>query len=201
VTFDEAGAVAQIVTAIAAVAGLVGLVWQVRGDHERRKKQATIETWVATRDRRRRLRIDVVDQSRTPAALARSVESRRALNEWLSDIENFALGVNAGVFDLETIDRLAGSYFIRLWWWAGPWIKDRQEDRSPLLYCELETLALRITERREREGTMPMGGFYDAENGGSARDGQSCTSDDRGTAGETAISGPVPPVPEGGRSD
>jgi len=160
---DHVTAIAAAITAVVAILGFGAVIWQVRLDHRRRRGQATLETWIATRERRLRLRTAVLDMDRSPHELSAELETRRALNEWLSDVEAFSLGVNTGIFDFDITDRVAGSFFVRLWNWAGGWIKERQTAASPTVYRELELLAKRIVEKRRADGTMPISGFHERE--------------------------------------
>jgi len=74
---------------------------------------------------------------------------------------DFALGVNEGIFDLELLDRMSGSYVIKIWDWVSPWVT-AQRSESPTLYVELETTAEALRARRIATGIyVPSAKLYD----------------------------------------
>jgi hypothetical protein len=90
-------------TVLIAMLGLGAVVWQVRLDHNRRRAQTTLETWIENRDRRRALLTATMGFEKAPDEISEDVEQRRILNTWLNEIESIALGVNVGVFDIESL--------------------------------------------------------------------------------------------------
>ncbi len=127
-------------------------------DHERRRKQATIEFYAATLERRNALRHELAED-RDSEAITRVTEKLReqgkSAPEWHSVVEylnlweTLATGVNSDVLDYSTISRLSGQRVISIvrnyWSWID-W--RRSELASPSVYSELETLATRIADER-----------------------------------------------------
>lgn len=154
----NAGVVTAVATsgaAIVALCGVVAVIVQVHLDHKRRRGQATIETWMGTRDRRRELRLTATKSRETVFDAASRDDGVRTLNYWLGDLEFMALGVNTGMFDYETIDRMSGSYLIRTWVWVEPWVMHRREQRQSTLFAEFEELAEQLIKDRTDKNTMP----------------------------------------------
>lgn len=133
-------------------------------DHDRRKKQATIEIWAGLQEHRSELQSLIRDafgtEPLTNKAIAEWVEKReagdvdanraiRALVRYLDALEHFATGVNSDVFDLHTANAMCGGSFVRVFPRYGAWIaRQRSELSRPTLYSELEELASEITALR-----------------------------------------------------
>lgn len=170
---------ALILLAVAAQAYFVKLqvsamTAAARLDHERRRKQATIEYWSDHYELRSRLRQAVANrfatQTLTEEQVATLAASRYKDNEdapivealvgYLDSFEYFAAGVNAGVFDLETANSLSGGSFIAAAERYAPWVRQqRVELQRKSLYLELETLALTLSTLRARPSlAQPIAG-------------------------------------------
>lgn len=153
-------------TAIASVAvnfvlfGMVVLqLWisrrVTRGDNARRKKQATIDFWSVTLDRRLKLAdklpldTDLAGIAEFVATLGQADSGKlRALTEFLGLYELLAVGINTEVLDLELFARIAGPRITSVAEGYGEWIRERRTlVNHPLLYDELTTLSGTLTKR------------------------------------------------------
>jgi hypothetical protein len=134
-----------------------------KADHARRKKQATIEFYAATLEKRSALR-STLPSDRDGEAIAQflidAAESKRRardISEYLGLFELLASGVNTGVFDRKVIARMAGGRIRAMVENYRPWIeRQRTLLDAPLLYVELEALAEFLTRRVERRRERAM---------------------------------------------
>jgi hypothetical protein len=142
------------------VTAVIG-IWQirigvnsVREDHDRRRKQATIEYINDVRDRYRAEHRHLLRALGGPMN-AQSVEKIRSnpdLNARLLDLlglfEGLAAGVNAGVFDVELLNRVSGGYLIRVFETYKAYMLARRQSRWPSLYREFEQLVQDLRKLR-----------------------------------------------------
>jgi len=122
-------------------------------DHERRQKQSTIEYFEAMtsnlfdaqakfNDKFSQLDISMVD-------LENHAELLKDATAVLSAFERLSVGVNAGVFCYDLINRMAGSYLIFLYSRFSPYIAEIRKDASRTRsYKEFEQLVYRIKQSR-----------------------------------------------------
>lgn len=127
-------------------------------DHERRKKQATIEFYAATIEARQEL-MDEMPRLHDNDAITGLIEAAsndensdaaRNVAHYLGLFEMLSVAANTDTFDLETIDRLVGSRILRISEVYSPWIESRLENARPGAkpYGELLRLAKRLREMR-----------------------------------------------------
>ena len=122
-------------------------------DHRRRKKQSTIEYYsnmanelYPLDERTNTLLGGVVP---TPEKLSTDKELLALATKLLSSYERLSVGVNAGIFDFDIIDRMAGSHLIALYARFEPYINSiRNEGNQKYFYVEFEKLAMRIRSNR-----------------------------------------------------
>ncbi|CAO3413668.1 hypothetical protein [Azospirillum argentinense] len=146
--------------------GLLVVVWrqlllnseQVRimresyiADHERRKKQSTIEYVNSIREKYRPIvgRLEEKFGINHVINLSEIDENeRRNIRELLSIIEHMAVGVETEVYDIDIVDRMSGSYFLRMRRILDPYISVSQS-RSPNNYVEFDRMCDRIRAKRK----------------------------------------------------
>ena len=136
-------------------------IWQiriginsVRQDHDRRRKQATIEYINDVRDRYRAEHRHLLRVLGGPvnAESVEKIQSNPELNARLLDLlglfEGLAAGVNAGVFDVELLNRVSGGYLIRVFETYKAYMLARRQSRWPSLYREFEELVENLRKLR-----------------------------------------------------
>jgi hypothetical protein len=124
-------------------------------DNQRRKKQATIDFWAATQDRRLKLSDDLPldsDQEAIATFLTSigqgDSDKSRTLTAFLGLYELLAAGINSDVLDLVLFARIAGPRIISVTKGYGAWIDERRTLRNDrLLYDELTTLSDTLNQR------------------------------------------------------
>ncbi len=151
----------------ATILGLVALFVQMRLEHQRSRRMATIEFYRDTVEAREVLR-DRLPNDRDAEALAAFLPDpfssdtprHHDILRHLNYFEMLATGTNRhgggpfrrnGILDLETVDLLAGPRIQGIWNNYGPFIRGRRlRHQEATLYCEIEILATQIAQRRKR---------------------------------------------------
>jgi hypothetical protein len=152
----------ETLSILLAIISVSALFWQIqvalhtmRADHERRKKQATIEFLMS------QVRPLWTEGKRMlDAKWGTSVLSEDALNEIQEDsnareivtnllghLEYLSVGINAKIYDKDILYRASGTYLIRLFYRLRPYIKLAQRD-LPTIYIEFEALIQDFEERK-----------------------------------------------------
>lgn len=145
---------------------------QISADHERRKKQATIEYYSQLRSARIELQATVEAHfgretirekeilellEREASADKSAIEIARVLREYLAGLERLCVGVNTGVFDFDVVRRLGGGHISNVFMRHSAYIIiARRRNQQPTLYCELERLAneLRLASNTDDSGRL-----------------------------------------------
>ena len=168
--WEIVGSISVLVVAVATVVGLVFIILQLRiaaasfmADHERRKKQATIDYVrevrpLYTKCRRvidERYGIDVLSDKDVEEIVTENGEIRNNLKEILTQVEFIAIGVKTGVFDKDLWYRMSGAYMVRIYHRFRPYIKYIQKS-NPNAYIEFEEVAQEF-EARKRLKPDPRG--------------------------------------------
>lgn len=149
----------EIITIIVAIVGTVAAVYNIRlvalsfrADHERRKKQATIE-YVGQTLREARFKIDALYRSKTftKEEFSKLMANSKDYAEWrnaLGVFEHLAVGINAGVYDIDILYRMSGSYITEIFSVVKPYVEWKRE-KYPFAYTEFENLVLDFKNRHE----------------------------------------------------
>lgn len=158
----------EAITLVIAAAALALSIFTYITERLRERKKATMDAY-------NQLQNEVLDKLRdyTPAQMRMIAENSRsqeykaeykALGTLLARFNQFAVGVNTGVYDIKTLRRLAGSYIGIQYNLLKPLI-DRRRIRSPGVYQELEKLVnampdkkwKKTGEKSERKSVKPAG--------------------------------------------
>lgn len=126
----------------------------IRADHERRRKQATIDYMLQVRpiwQESQRL----LDERFGTGTLSENAldeiqtnrDARDVISRLLGNLEHLAVGVNTGVFDRELLFRTSAYFLITIHQRLLPHIKKIQI-KLPTAYIEFEQLAVEFSERR-----------------------------------------------------
>lgn len=140
---------------------------QTAADHERRKKQATIEYYSNLRSSRRELQAEVEHKFGHDALAASEVvllldqeergeptaiEVIRLIKAYFTGLESLAAGVNLEVFDYQTLRRLGGAHIRTVFRQYRAFVDvSRQRKSQDTLYVELELLHDRLSQERPVE--------------------------------------------------
>ncbi|WP_081864929.1 DUF4760 domain-containing protein [Chondromyces apiculatus] len=128
--------------------------WTLKADHERRKKQATIEYANQIREIWQKSKT-IIEQAlnktvsrgspisqKETTIIENTPELLTASMEILARLEHLAVGVNAGVFDASILYRMSGSHLIGIYDYMLEYIKmTRETPDNEFAYIEFGMLA------------------------------------------------------------
>ena len=126
----------------------------LKADHERRRKQATIDFMIQLRpvwQESHRL----LDERFGSGPLAEQAldeiksnrDARDIISQLLGNLEHMAVGANTGVFDRDLLFRTSAYFLTNIYHRLRPYIK-RVQAGLPTAYVEFEQLAMEFDERR-----------------------------------------------------
>jgi hypothetical protein len=108
-------------------------------DHERRRKQSTVEFWTATRGMYYR-NYGLLGAGH---GLDYSADQQTLLREYLGMLEMYAIGINDGLFDFDTARSLSGGFIVRQLERFGTYMEAARTRTAGRAYAQL----LRLRER------------------------------------------------------
>lgn len=121
-------------------------------DHERRRKQATIEYFENMTSKL--FDIEATFDSKLTGSneninINEDADKLKKAVNILVAFEQLSVGVNAGIFDFDILERMAGSYLINIFSIFYPYIKETRKDATHSnSYIEFERLVDKIKEKR-----------------------------------------------------
>ncbi|WP_019888371.1 DUF4760 domain-containing protein [Streptomyces purpureus] len=163
-TYERLSLIASFGALAVSVIAFGALAWQLlmlaratRLDHDRRRKQATMEYLSTTMDRRRELRNAGIPDDRderavealVTRALGGDADAARLISSYLTIYNYLGVAAQSDAFDLSLIDRAWGGSIVALTEHYRPWITEqRARQGEPRLYEDLEWLGRSMTPRR-----------------------------------------------------
>jgi len=137
--------------------GVFVAIWQFKADHNRRKKQSTIEFYNNMSSENKAF-IDRLDeeQIKKTALDYKYVKGNKELYDcvtwYLSRLERLSVGVAAGIFDIVILNNMSGAYLIDKYNQLKTYIREeRIHDNAPKRYDEFEKLVKRIKKYRKKQ--------------------------------------------------
>ena len=124
-----------------------------KADHERRKKQSTIEYLSRIRDIYRPVDRKLIEKYGKKALNPEDVDKADMadLREFLSVLEHLSVGVNTGVYDIELVNRMSGTFLLETHAKVTPYINFSRKDRgSDSIYQEFDVMSRKIKGMREK---------------------------------------------------
>jgi hypothetical protein len=156
-----------LITAIIALFQLNVMVRSFKADHERRKKQATIEYINMIRPEYRKINNLLLEKfGNDPigeSEIKKIIEDHELwskLKDILGMFEHLATGINTGVFDIQILNRMAGSYIIIVYDRFFVYIRERRKATgNNFLFDEYEFLINRLKSirmKRKEKGDIKL---------------------------------------------
>lgn len=129
----------------------------VKADHERRKKQSTIEFYNEIYPYLRDCKMEIANAFGegyvTPddKRYQENQSLQKAITEYLTIIERFAVGVNAGIYDVNVFARTSGKVVSDTYKRLSPVIENMRKDQNyPQLFNDFEKMCKNIDKVREK---------------------------------------------------
>jgi len=121
-----------------------------KADHERRKKQSTVEYINKIRRYYREVTNKLIDEFGDNAINLDQINAtvRNDIKELLSVLEHMSTGVNTGVYDFEILNRMSGSFLVSRYHQLYPYISHAQR-KNPTFYIEFDRLC-KIIENKKK---------------------------------------------------
>jgi Domain of unknown function (DUF4760) len=135
------------------------MIYQIKLDHDRRRKESTIDHINEIRPQYRkldhelvkRLGVGPIDDKKIKKIVDDNEfdELHEEIKEMLGMFEHLAVGVNADVFDIGLLNRMSGSFLIRVHdRWSLYFENRRSKSGNSKLYEEFDTLVTKIKALR-----------------------------------------------------
>lgn len=170
-SYERWSLVASFGSLVVSVVAFAALAWQLLmlsrstgQDHDRRRKQATMEYLTANMERRKALFDEGIPHERDHEAITALIslslsgndQATKLITAYLTAFNFLAVGAQTDAFDREVIDEAWGGIVISVWTNYRPWIEEqRRRHGEPRVWENLEWLAGRMTPRRS---IVPAGG-------------------------------------------
>lgn len=130
----------------------------LRADHQRRKKQSTIEflmfhvrpQWTEGQKILDQRWPESVITDKVLKEISENSESKAIVQTLLGHLEYMAVGINTGIYDEDILYRASGAYLIRLFHRLRPFVKQAQQD-LPTRYIEFENLIAKFEKRKRNK--------------------------------------------------
>lgn len=136
----------DILALIISACALCLSIFQFFSDGERQKKESTLLAY-------NELQNEVFSKLKqyNLKALGQETEEWNQVTTCLAKIENFCVGINSGIYSLDTLNRLGGGFFIGQFDTLWP-IINRKRDGDPRSkhYDEFESVIKKLKIKREK---------------------------------------------------
>lgn len=130
-------------------------------DHERRRKQSTIEYVNAIRGKYSPISRKLEEKFGWDHVInlkEMDESEQRDIREFLAIVEHMAVGVETEVYDVDIVNRMSGRYFLRMRRILDPYISYAQSE-NPTSYIEYDRMCERIRAKRgtrNNVGRLPL---------------------------------------------
>ena len=155
-TLKFVAAIARIVSSVFVCIGVVIALLQLRADHERRKKQATIEYYTNIRKEFYKcLNLINIKFGKDMVINVKDVKDNNAIlnaiSEYLSYIERLSVGINTKVYSDTVFERMSKIYTIRWYYRLREIILYfRKPPNNPIAYKDFEDLVYKLIDIRKK---------------------------------------------------
>ena len=151
------GSVGTLISVIVAVTSIIN-------SNQRTKKQSTLEAFVQFKKTMESLENKIHNYSNDEICRiiqkheqdSRSEEWNQ-IKEYLAAVERFATGVNAGIYDVEVVNKMGGYFLCEQYKTLYPIIQyKRQKDQNDCIYEEFRDMVNAIIGVRKRNNQLTM---------------------------------------------
>jgi hypothetical protein len=121
-----------------------------RADHDRLKKQSTIEFYNALSTESYQFLDNIKGKTLDYASVNHDEKLRKNVIRYLSRLERLAIGVASDVYDFQVLCLMSGRYLTKKYNQFEKYIKEAREHKNaPTLYKEFELLVVKIEKYRD----------------------------------------------------
>lgn len=151
----EADTLVSILALLISILALFVSIYFNAKDHIRRRKQATIEYFedITSKlyDLQAKFNIKLSQLDIEMSKLDTDSELLKDATEVLAAFERLCVGINTHIFDINILDRMAGSYLIVMYERFNPYIEKIRMDSSRVnSYREFERVVNKIKRKRKK---------------------------------------------------
>ena len=147
-----------VIESIAVILGVVFIVIQIkqrvkvsRADHDRQKKQATIEYYNSLSSDSYEFLDDIKGRKLDLSLVNSDKTLRKSVIRYLSHLERLSVGVRNDVYDFNIINLMSGRFLIKKYEQFEIFIKEsRIQKKAPVLYKEFELLVKMLDDSRKK---------------------------------------------------
>jgi len=147
-----------VIESIAVILGVVFIVIQIkqrvkvsRADHDRQKKQATIEYYNSLSSDSYEFLDDIKGRKLDLSLVNSDKTLRKSVIRYLSHLERLSVGVRNDVYDFNIINLMSGRFLIKKYEQFEIFIKEsRIQKKAPVLYKEFELLVKMLDDFRKK---------------------------------------------------
>lgn len=136
----------------------------ILADHERRRKQSTLEFYSELYPYLSELRTKITDVfcdeyiNPSDPRYAENQEIQKVIYEYLVIVERFSVGINSGVYDIDVFARTSGKTVSSMYKKLSPIINLwRTTQNYPEMFYDLEKMSREIDTTREKAYPKPSG--------------------------------------------
>jgi len=121
-----------------------------RADHDRQKKQSTIEFYNSISLESQMLLDDIESKAWNYTSIQSNKALRKSIIRYLSRLERLAVGVSSDVYDFDILNLMSGRNLSKKYIQLQNYIEEaRVAKKAPMLYMVFELLIKRIDEYRK----------------------------------------------------
>lgn len=129
----------------------------ILADHERRKKQSTLEFYTNIYPQLSKLRTKITDVfgneyiMPNDSRYAEDINIQKTIYEYLVIIERFAVGVNTGIYDINIFVNTSGKVVADMYKKLSPIIEEmRLIQNYPEMFCDFEKMSNEVEKIRSK---------------------------------------------------
>jgi len=142
----------SVILGVAFVAIQIRLQTRIaRADHDRKKKQSTIEFYDSISEENYQLLVDIKDKDLNLSIVNTDKALKKSVTRYLARLERLAVGVHYKIYDIKLLCYMAGRRFSDIYNQFKTYICEvRIEEKSPNRYIEFERLVKDIDKDRAK---------------------------------------------------
>lgn len=141
----------EIVKIILMGLGVVAVIVKIVLDYYRNKKQSTIEFYNLISTESYKLYDEMGEDNIDLTIIYKDADLEKSISRYLGRLERLAVGINSGIYDFKTLDKMCGQYLIERYKQFENYINEKRESGVyPYCYKEFQKLVERIVKDRQK---------------------------------------------------